>query len=346
MSDQDFFVEKEEEKPVQEKVDKKKNEQPPNNYLPIKLSSLGKLSAPKKIHVRNYTGSDARELSLSDEDNILETLLRILRGMIWEDVNPEDLHEKELEEIMMNIYVNFWSSSFVDYPYPYKQEELESLSTEKRKRIENKDEIPRITIPFSLINTETINEEFKEPINPKIKKKNNLIGSNTVSFILPRVGHVINAKVITQDKFSDQEEKFASLKRDIEYNSEVDEKNSNAPRRKVDNQQYDEYVKYLKNRVAYFNLLTQCQMLHSFNGKKLTTIDDQLEAYQQVDLLYWSVFNDIIDKYAKFGVQESIEVTSPLTGEKVLRRFQFRLLDYIPTLDQEDVSDYDVVFGE
>lgn len=345
MSEQDFFVSDEETK--QETIDKKeekKNKQPPKNYLPVKLSSLGKLTAPRKIHVRNYNGADARELALSDEENVLETILDILKGMIWEDVNPEELHEKELEEIMMNIYVNFWSSSLVDYPYPYTEEELQTLPPERRERIKKGEEIPKVVIPHSALDTNIMNEQFKEPITPTVKNEK-IASEGKVSFILPRIGHIVKAKQMVEEEYAEEEEKYAKIRHDIEYNQRLEQQNSPAPKREISEDDYDAYYKYLKRRMSYFNLLIQCQMIHSLNGSKLETIEDKMDAYKRTDLIYWSIFNRIIHEYATFGIKEDIEVVSPFTGDNVIRRFQFRLMDFIPTMDTEDISEYDVVFG-
>ena len=39
------------------------NQRIPAEYIPVKLSSLGKLDAPNTLHVRDYSGRDALELS-------------------------------------------------------------------------------------------------------------------------------------------------------------------------------------------------------------------------------------------------------------------------------------------
>lgn len=327
----EFFISDEQTKKENEEVKKQlsRKKSPPKSYLPVKLSSMGRLSVPAKIHVRNYNGSDAEQLSLASEENILETILDVLSNMIWEDIDPLVLHEKELEEIMFNLFINFWSSS-VEKVYPYTDEELEGLTEKRAEDIKKGNEIPTVLIPYDSVDTIPINENFKEPIT--ILPKNGAVErTKKVSFILPRIGHIVDAKHIVEEKYYEQEERFTPVKRALEKGEEVDDR---------------EYTKYLRERMQYFNLLTQCQMISKIDGKKLETIEDKINAYHDIDLDYWSTFDKTVRENANFGIQEEMKVKSPLTGEYVTRRLRFRLMDFLPTMDTQSVSEYDIVFGE
>lgn len=331
MSD-DFFVEDNKE---QEQGKEKVKKNAPKEYLRIELSSKGKLSAPPIVHVRNYNGSDAMELALSSEDDVLETLIDVLKDMIWEDIDPSVFHEKEMEEILMNIYINFWSSKIVDFPYPYTEQELNEIKIERAEKIRNKEEVPTIDIPYSLLDTQEIGDDFKEPFTITID-------GVKVTFQMPRIQHIVSAKEYVEQKYKEEGKKFQLLEKKLQYNER-------APLEKqydIEDEEYKEYVKYYKRRGLEFERLHQAFMISKFQGKETNTIEEKLDAHKKIDLLFWKKLNEIVEKQGFFGIKNNIEVISPLTKQPVTRRFQFRFMEFIPAMDTEDSSEYSVIFGE
>ena len=84
----------------------------PSGYISINLSSNGKLGVPKKIHVRNYNGQDALDLSMVTDEDVFDTLVKILSDMIYEDIDTDLLHEEDFQEIMLNVFFNFFNLVF------------------------------------------------------------------------------------------------------------------------------------------------------------------------------------------------------------------------------------------
>jgi len=327
----DIFVEDESNEEV---VEKKQSKKAPASYLKVKLSSKGKLNTPSTLHVRNYTGADAMQLALASEEDILDTILQVLGGMVWEDIDVAHLHEKELEEILMNIYINFWSSTILDFPYPYTQEELEEVEENKKERIQRNEYRPSIDIPHSLLQTVDLAEEFKEPITITIK-------GEKVAFRLPRLQDVLDAKNAVAEMYETEAMQFSSFEKVLQQNASLPEDKQQP----ITPSTYKAYISYLKNRGVQFERRRQASTLISYNGKTLDSLQDKLDVYDTLDLLFWKRFNEIVKKHGAFGLENDIEVTSPLTGKKVTRRFQFRLLDFIPAVDEEDTTEYSVVFG-
>ncbi len=324
----DFFVEKEEEKIEQSTLhdqlkekktrERKKREpqnKPPNNYLPVKLSSIGKLNAPAIIYVRNYTGEDILDMSMITEDNALDTIVKVLNNMVFGGFDCSYLHQKEIEEILLNILINFWNSQ-IDCTYPYTEEELDTCpDKEKVKRIRKGDESLNITLTVDNLKTTSLLKEFEEPINITLQNE-------TVQFVLPRVRNILIAKDYVEKKYAQEDSQY-----------ETDDQSS-------------EREEYLRNRNKDFLLVQQAQLLRKHNSKVLNTLDEQIKCFKELSINFWKAYNQTVEEKLDFGVNHDIEVVSPLTDKKITRRFQFRFLDFVPSLDSQDISEYTVTFGE
>ncbi len=304
----------------------------PREYIPVKLNSLGKLHAPAIIHVRNYNMEDALELSLVDEETALETTMYILNKMIYESFDPVYLHVEELKEILLTVYSNFWSSTLSEFLYPYENEELEFTDFESKERIIAGKQTPNVDIPIKLIKTDVIHKDFKEPIKIKVKNKE-------VYFRLSRIKDVLESKEYIEKKYLAKEKEFSNVSSQL--NSEIE-----SERNKVPEDVRLKYEAYTKKRNFDLVKAIQCQVLIKAFGKKLNTLNEKLKYYTKVDIEFWKAYNRVIEKYATFGINPEVEVKSPLTGKLIIRRFQFRYLDFLRALDVQNDNAYTVSFGE
>lgn len=291
----------------------------PKGYVPINLSSAGKLSAPAKIHVRNYNGQDALDLAMATEDDMLETLIDVLVGMIHEDIQAEDLHEYDIEEIMLNVYFNFWSAA-LEYPYVPLDNEYDGIDAIRTERLKQDGEKLTIALTSDYIKTKNLSKDFKEPI--AIEEDD-----YEYEFILPRIGHTLLAKEMTEDHFAEEEDLYSEIQQKLLRNENSDTilKVTAADRRK--------FTKYQSQRMKYFTSLVQCQLIKSANGIELTSVEDKRNAYLVAPLTIWEKLNRYIKENAKFGIEHEIKIKSPLTGKEVERRFQFRFMDFLPSME-------------
>jgi hypothetical protein len=311
------------------KTVEKKQEIVPKEYIKIKLDSLGKLNAPAILHVRNYNMDNALELSLADDDTALESTILVLREMIWEDFDPLDLHLSELKQILLTIYSNFWGSIIQKYPYPYEEYELVGLSEQEKNDIRTQKKPVTIDIPINKIKTFPITKEFKEPI--KIT-----MDDNTIYFKLSRVRDIIESQEYIEKKYLPEERKYS----DIEFLLKSEDAD------KVSQKQKDDYLAYTKKRAYDLVKTIQSQVLVKINDQELKTLKEKVEQYPAIDIRFWKAYNQVVEKYGGFGIIDEIKVESPLTNEIVTRRFQFRYVDFLRSLDVQDDSGYDVEFGD
>jgi hypothetical protein len=332
MSDSDIFVNDDSNQEIKERPQKIKGRTPPG-YLPISLCTVGKLSAPPKLHFKNYTGEHAVNLSLANEDNILDILIEILNDLVYEDFDCGQLHEKELEEVMMNIYVNYWQSH-IEYEYSFSEEELEELSDNRREAIKSSKEKPTVLIPANSIKSNPLPDDFKEPI--VINKE----GSKKIALNMARIGDTLLARDYVAKVFNQEREKLINVEREIK---KAQEKNIEP---NITGKEYEMYEDYAKRRLNFSLKVQYANLIHSIDGKELKNLEEKLKVYKNdVDLGYWNIFNNFIENL-NFGIQNKIEVKSPLTGKPVTRRFQFQFVDFLPSVESEDTQGYSISFGE
>jgi hypothetical protein len=315
----------------------------PSDYIPVTLSSVGKLDMPKKVHVRNYTGEDAIIFSTMTGKNAVKKIIKILNNIIYEDIDCFKIHENEAEEIMLNVYLNWWAQKMEGYPYPWTEEEVMGADIpEQRKNdiLEGK-EIPKITVNLQNISTQNLIKEFKEPI---IIKRDD---GTKVYFRLPRLSDAIKAQNYVEQKYNEQENKFSKLRKDIEYNNKVElSNNPSLQYRPIDPKEREEFDEYEEQRDHDYIVIKKMQTVQKIGDTEIQTDDDRLELYSKIDLGMWDKYNKLIENRLYFGVIHDMNVVSPVTGKEVTRRLQFQALDFIPTMELPDDSKYTVLFGE
>ena len=111
----------------------------------------------------------------------------------------------------------------------------------------------------------------------------------------------------------------------LEYNDLISEKDS----------KYFMYLEYAKLfSVEYAD------------GKGVTfdSLEDKISAAEDVDLTIWSDLKKGL-KDIEFGVNRNVDFYSTELNKKLNRRFRFRLMDFLPSLDMENNSGNALSFG-
>jgi hypothetical protein len=301
----------------------------PKDYIPIHLDSLGKLEAPKILHFRNYVLSDLIHLTkIIDEEKVIEPLIEVLNGMVHEDFNCKDLHPKELEIIMLTIYRSFWGREIDNIPY-FIDETLEDDDKF------NKDNIGYALVDINKIKTFPIIENFKEPFTFTI-------GENKVSFKLPKFRNTFLADAYVEAKYFDEERKFSDLKDVIQKNNQVKDEDKKTP---IDPKELKKYEEYLQKKNETYFKVYKASLIHKINGKELS-IEEKVKAISTIDLRFWAIYEKKHEEWSKFGVDPVIEIFDSKEKKNLSRRLQFRLLDFLPSVQSEDTFEYDVSFDD
>jgi hypothetical protein len=316
----DIFYKDDEELVKQTEVALEDNKTIPGNYIEIKLNSLGKLSTPAILHFRNYSGEESVELSMTKEEDILNSLVKCLNNMNYEKFDCSLLHQEELTEILMTILNNYWQTYIEGYKYALDETLIGNDLIDSKNVAIAKFEIKRI-------NTIPINEKFIEPI--KIQ-----IGKDIVKFRLPRIKDVLFAKEFIKRKYFIDEKKLSDIEQKIKDNKEVSYD---------DNEKYEEYK---KNKTLDFLKVYESAILVEFNGEKLDTSEKKLEYFSKVDQNFWLEYDKYVMENVKFGIDPNVTFFSPELKKEVIRRFSFQSMDFLPSLGVQATSRATISFGD
>lgn len=295
----------------------------PFGYIEIKLDSNGKLDAPQVLHFRNFLMEEMIELSavISNEDNFLSTLIKCFNKMVYEDFDCALLHEKELEEIELSIFANFWGSKLEEKPY-YIDDTIEDYELKNDPK-----NIGYAILPIKNLKTKLINKEFKEPVKIEIDGK-------VIRFKLPRIKDILDARNYIDKIYFEKDREISDIKNNA---SKKNFKISFEDQKKLDNYEQVRSLEFLK---AF-----QSCIISSNGDRQLNTIEEKLEVYKTMDTDFWKEYQKITETI-EFGVDPEVTFFSIDAKKELTRRFSFRLLDFLPTLELQRDSRASVSFGE
>lgn len=290
----------------------------PAGYIPVKLSSLGKLGFPAVVHVRDYVFEEAIKMAEISEENVTDTLIEILNGVILEDADVRKAHKQDVLEILLTIYGTWYSPTLENFRYYINLD----LPEDQKEMQEN---ISVATIPINSLKTVPLTEDAKLPI--KIAR-----GDFEVGLVLPKIeNELIATKFIT--------EKYATEENEInEIIKKVRAETATAEEKEI----YDELQ---KRKGRDFLRVAQAMLIDSLNGKKLESVADKLGAVNSVPLNAWAIYNNELKKSFSFGIDQDVTFTCSVTHKPITRRFHFREVHFLPSLVQEDHSGFSVSLG-
>jgi len=327
----------------------------PLGYFPIELSTQGKLGAPKKFNVRNFKTSDLVDLSLTAEDDLPETVARMLDGMIYEkDVSVKNFHEKEVIEFLVKLYMIFFANEIeVDFELNEDDHEYlkQSNSTEAYEKM-LEDLLsgkwnPQSMIILSNVETYDIDEKLSRKVTIKSKKTD-----SEFTFSFPKFGDVIALKKALKVRFEKDDKRFASIKRMIQFQESMEQRYRNGedidvkkipivPEYEVN--QYKAYE--IEKAVVAIDLVRAVQII-GYNGKNLehASIEEKLKIVNTADLDH--IINTKLERHfqnLKFGIKPEIKMMNPITHTLESRGYSFRLVDILQAINAFESDEFDIV---
>jgi len=308
----------------------------PTGYIPVRLSSKGKVGAPELFHVRCFNMEELLELGSQVQDNSLTTTLKVLDNMIYEDIDLYKFSSQELIETLMTLHANFVSKVLKDYQYKPTEEELQWLKDNDQERL---------NLILDGKHTLTVNIDIEDDIQIKDmtdKFKGSIIFKDLeVTFRLERAedGIIINSMI--NKKYGTRMIHVEKVKKLLQREKITGQVNGSITQEQRQN------VKDLNREIGIESLkLLSASLISSYKGEDLEgNIEKKLEAYYALPPTVWEKLSSVVEKDLKYGVQHEVVVKSPITGNEVERRFQFRPLDFIPRDGKLKPIEYDISFG-
>lgn len=277
------------------------------NYVPIKLSSIGKLGLPPVIHVRDYSYSDALKLATANtSSDLAKAITEVINNITQEDIDLSKLTSQDVLEILMTIQ-GTWYSPIMEFSY-YIDEDLPS------DRLDEKENISKTSIPINSIQTKSFPSDKKVPI--EVSMDNGF----KAEIDIPRFYNEVIVNEYIDMKYAEIDNKMDNISNKIRNNTNtIDE--------------YKEYMKYEEQKNSDIIKATQAIQILRVNGVELKTLDERFKALEEFPLRAWGAVTSYIQNTLSFGVVPEVTFNCTVTGKTITRRFPFRVVDFLPTME-------------
>jgi len=329
----------------------------PLGYVAIELSTKGKVGAPKIFHIRNFRTTDLVSISLTSQDDLPETMCNLLDSMIFEkDVSVRNWHEKEVTELIVRLYMIYFSPVLENIEFEPLEEDWDFLKKDvgEERYLSMRDDfmrgdwVPKTTINLTLIETHDLDEKFSSILRLSSKKT-----GLSATFTYPKFGDAIIIRKFLKSYFEKDTKRFSNIKRSIQIKNELE-------RRVYDGEEIDltkiPYVSELDLK-EYATFETQKALIAvdvvrslnflEFDGKDLSnsSFEDKLDVAKDPRVDY-TLAKKVEDYYAdlKFGINdEEVKMYNPITRTTVTRGYSFRLVDILQAVGSFESDEYDIV---
>ena len=319
----------------------------------IAFETLGRFSIPERMWFSDYNVDHVNDLTLANEDNLLETIVAILEEIKNEDceVSIGECTLEEFMEIMIGIKQQF-NNPLHDHKWicdcqrgkDDSEVQVNDLKLDLRslqfRSIEEADEVLRESSleQFKEMTDETFEEylkrKYKEDYSgnisdyDRIKEVNSLrieepisqnIDGHIYKFRFTRIKDLIKAKTITERQFAGQIKMIQNKKiHGVDIES-----------LKIQKQKELDVIN--KKKAKETLIATRALSLIEYDGKVLINDDEKISLYRNIPRESLFEYIEFVEKIS-FGIQDEREFVCPLCGKTDKRWLQRKLdpLEFIP----------------
>ena len=325
----------------------------PGGYIPINLSTKGKLGVPEIIHVKNFNTENLIDLSMASDELLPERLIHLLKDLILEPVKVEEWPEKAVVELLIKIYANFFTPLITSTDFPWNQEDLDWLKAHGQEEQANNliagKWKPKVDVDLRNVKIKDFPSEVKSYVTIKNRFPKNDPSYVEVKFLAyTRIGDSLALKKAADDKFEKEDLRFEKIKQLIDLREARSEKGStDLP--VIPEKEFLDWQLHNINKAIYMSKLSKALYIVAFNGIDLSksTIEEKLK-YSEDPRLDVNITKKVDTQFSKldFGIDPNIELKNPITKEVCTRRFSFRLLDILQAIRLSDSDEYDISYDD
>ena len=334
----------------------KKKEVVPPGYIQIELSTKGKVGAPAIIHVRNFKVSEIITLSMTEMKDVPIRLISTLNDMIYEDVDVGQWHENEVIELMVYIFMTFYRGVIDDIPFPLNEEDLEYIANteggqDKLNAISEGKWVPKVSINIGRdVDTYDIDDNF----TPNVTITNKKTGFH-VTFGYIKYGDQLVIRKWLDSYFADDEERFASLKKKLEYNRGINSQLKDSPEIidkliPIDEDEQREYSDYVIRRTEVITEIARLISIIDYDGRDVSdmSVGEKYELMSNDARIDYNLVSKLAKRQDKmrFGLKPEVSMKNPITGEVVKRPLSFRIPGILQAMSVPRDDDYDDGFDD
>lgn len=343
-------------KNLREDVDK--DVEIPSGYITIKLSSNGKLGAPKVFHIKNFTVEQISSLSFCEPDQVPIKILKMIPEIVWEkDVDFGQFHEGEVIETLIILFKTFYQSILKDQVWKLTEEDKEFLqkenggadSIEYKKRIqayENGSWKPKFDINLNNLEYYELDDNVKTTV--RVTKKNGFV----CEFTYPKYGDTLVLHEIMTRKFQEKENQLASIKEKVQFRNNMEERWKNGELVDmsrcpvISEDERRKYEEFQIEKGTFLTKLTRTILLKSINGQDISKLPlEEKVKYADDPNLDFSTINKVtkLFKDLKVGPVEKIQGFDPIVQGVREIEYTFRIFDFILALQTDGNNEDDIV---
>jgi hypothetical protein len=322
----------------------------PVGYIPIELSTQGMLGVPKVVHCRNFSTADILDLSLFSEKMLPERVISVLTSMCLEPVDIAKWPDRCIVELLIKLYVNFFTPILPGIAFPWNDTDIQWLIANKREDDANNllqgKWNPVIDFDLTAVKINTLDTAVKSHLT--ISKKSTGFSAKFLSY--PQYGDVVAVRKATEAKFEEADKEFERTKQLVTLRDRyLREGRDITAVELVSDLEYTKWRVHETKKALYVAKASQALYLVAFKGIDLSnaSIDEKM---QYIDHPEFDIkLAQRIDKQfeeLKFGIDPQVEVMNPITGQRCLRNFTFRLMDIVQAIQLSESDEYDIRYDD
>lgn len=323
----------------------------PAGYIEVRLSTKGRVGAPAVVHVRNFKVSEILALSLTDSRDLPIRLIGILNDAIYEDVDVAEWHEKEVEELMVYIFMTFYKGVLTDIPFPLSEKDLEIISNQqdgeaKLQAIREGKWIPKTSIDIAQnVDTYNIPNNFSPDITITSKKT-----GFHVTFGFIKYGDQIKIRRWIDTQFAEEDIKYERIKKQLEFNQGLNNQLTDSPANidkliYIDKEEESAYRDYTLRKGQTITDVAYIISIKDFNGIDTSgmSIGEKYNLLAEDARIDYNLISALGKKQKKlqFGLKPEVDMRNPITGEVEKKMLSFRIPLIIQSMRLSESNEYD-----
>lgn len=332
-----------------EEISKEIEKDIPTSFIKIDLVSNGRiLGIPKRLHFRDFSGSDAIDINPIDSEDKAKAIGKVLQRMCYENFDISLLPVQDVLYILMILQATF-INSVIERKF-YINEELESGKEEGQK--DHPSNIETCEIPISKIKVAFLGKDFDDnDISKEVKFPFTLTDKQTgdkIKIKSPTLKDSVLAQNYCKEYFKDRHLEFFDVKKKI--NSLQSIKDDIIRQSKLE----DYLIENEEGCKAYYSFVAEYEMMIAqiiqalqiveYNGKELESLNEQWDVYcNKVSNNIWNEYANILEKYP-FGLKDTVEVYSNAKETSITRGLGFQFDDFLQFNRTKELGRFDISF--
>ena len=321
----------------------------PSNYVEVKLLSNGRIkNIPKVLHFRDFTASEAVELTNCGDDDKELKVCEVLTNMNYEHFDCLNLTKNDVLGILYFLIGTFVNTTLVKSIYI---DETLPIGDDVGQ-LNNVCNIEDVNVPINKINLRYLGLDKKDKlIEPEIKVPFTICDEYTntkYTFKYPTMKDNIVALNFIKNKFKTRIDKLSSFTNElIKLNNVKSDADKESKLQELLQNRFDEALEYqaLQKEIENTTVeIIQALQLVKVNDVEITN-DNYLEYYELLPQSVWKKYIEICDNYT-FGIDNEVNVYSVALNKRVKRSFQFEFVDFISLFNEsKNVGRFSVDFS-